>query len=316
MDYVTLGRTQLKVSVAGLGCGGASRLGQQQGLSKQRSIDIVKRAIDLGVNFIDTALVYGTETIVGKAVQHQRDHVVISSKARVIQCGAAVDGDELCSSAEYIKRLESSLKHLNTDYIDIFHLHGIMAHQLEYCVNELVPALQRAREQGKIRFIGLTERFIHDTNHQTLMKALKYDCFDVFMVGFNLLNFSARKVLQLIRQKQIGTLCMFALRRALSDEQALMETLRQAAARGQLAADVLTGNPLDFIVERGYASSLTDAAYRFCRHEPGIDVVLTGTGNIEHLQSNIAAINEPPLAAAAQQRIATLFGNVDCISGN
>ena len=317
MHYTTLGRTQLRVSAAGLGCGGSSRLGQQQGMNEQHSIDVVKRAIDLGVNFIDTAMVYGTEEIVGKAVKGQRDRVVISSKARIIQCGAAVDGEELCTSTDYGKRLDGCLQRLGTDYIDIFHLHGVMAHQLDYCVEQLVPALQRARDQGKIRFIGLTERFIHDTTHQALLKALGYDCFDVFMVGFNLLNFSARRqALAITRQHNIGTLCMFALRRALSNETVLMETLRRAVDGGQLSPQVLTANPLAWLVEQGYASSLTDAAYRFCRHEPGINVVLTGTGNIEHLESNIASINEPPLAPTAQQRIETLFGAVDCVSGN
>ena len=67
MEQVVLGRTGLKTSVAGLGCGGHSRLGQATGRSEKESIEIVKRALDLGVDFIDTARVYGTEGIVGKA---------------------------------------------------------------------------------------------------------------------------------------------------------------------------------------------------------------------------------------------------------
>ena len=69
MQYTTLGRTGLKVSVAGLGCGGHSRLGQKTGRTEQESIQVVRQALDLGINLIDTAEAYGTESIVGKAIQ-------------------------------------------------------------------------------------------------------------------------------------------------------------------------------------------------------------------------------------------------------
>ena len=68
MDYVTFGRTGLNVSVMGLGCGGPSRIGMSADKSEAESVDIVRRALDAGVNFIDTAEGYGTEGIVGKAI--------------------------------------------------------------------------------------------------------------------------------------------------------------------------------------------------------------------------------------------------------
>jgi len=61
---------------------------------------------------------------------------------------------------------------------------------------------------------------------------------------------------------------------------------------------------------------VVEAAYRFCRHEPGADVVLTGTGDTAHLEANIAAIQAGPLAANIQDRLTRLFGGVDSISGN
>ncbi len=68
MQYTGLGRTGLRVSVAGFGCGGSSRLGQAQGASTAQSVALVRRAIDLGVNFFDTAEAYGTEAILGQAI--------------------------------------------------------------------------------------------------------------------------------------------------------------------------------------------------------------------------------------------------------
>ena len=82
MEYTTLGRTGLRVSVAGLGCGGPSRLGMRNDpQTASNAIALVKLAMDLGVNFIDTAQTYGTEPIVGKAIAGvPRDRLVISTK--------------------------------------------------------------------------------------------------------------------------------------------------------------------------------------------------------------------------------------------
>ena len=81
MQHTTLGRTGMQVSVAGLGCGGHSRLGQSYGASEDESIAVIRRALDLGINLVDTAQVYGTESIVGKAIRGRRDEVVLSTKA-------------------------------------------------------------------------------------------------------------------------------------------------------------------------------------------------------------------------------------------
>ena len=82
MEYRPLGRTGLKVSVAGLGCGGNSRLGLGRGASVDDCISVVRTAVDLGVNFLDTAEAYGTEQIVGAAARfYDRDKLVISTKA-------------------------------------------------------------------------------------------------------------------------------------------------------------------------------------------------------------------------------------------
>jgi L-galactose dehydrogenase len=69
MDYVNLGRTGLKVSVAGLGCGGFSRLGLGTGKSRAEAVALVRQALDMGVNLLDTAAVYGTEAVVGEAIK-------------------------------------------------------------------------------------------------------------------------------------------------------------------------------------------------------------------------------------------------------
>ena len=75
-------------------------------------------------------------------------------------------------------------------------------------------------------------------------------------------------------------------------------------------------NPLGFLLEDGVAASIPEAAYRFCRYEPGIDVVLSGTGNIEHLEQNVRSLLMPPLPSWAVERLHTMFDAVDNVSGN
>src|ERR1700752_4215729 len=118
MDYTTLGRTGLKVSVAGLGSGGFSRLGLAHGKSEADAIGIIHQAFDLGVNLFDTAAAYDTEWVLGNALRAMpRDRVVICSKAPfgVSNPNAAAE--------RAVASLDRSLKELSTDYIDVYQLH-------------------------------------------------------------------------------------------------------------------------------------------------------------------------------------------------
>lgn len=316
MDYVKLGRTELSVSVAGLGCGGHSRLGQSQGATKGASVDLVRGALDLGINFIDTAAAYGTEEIVGQAIRDSRDKVVLSSKTIITT--PEKSSVDLINAAQLRANLEQSLKTLRTDYIDVFHLHAVALSQYDHCCAELVPELLRLRDEGKIRFLGITERFIQDTTHMMLDVALRDDIWDVMMVGFNLLNPGARAtVFPLTQDKQIATLIMFAVRRALSNPGALVDLIRELSDSGLIDPDILDpADPLGFLRDNGSATSAANAAYRFCRHEPGVDVVLTGTGNLTHLQENAASICQGPLRPESREKLKNLFGAIDSVSGN
>jgi L-galactose dehydrogenase len=313
MEYTTLGRTGLQVSVAGLGCGGPSRLGQATGKTEQESIVVVRQALDLGINLIDTAEAYGTESIVGKALEGvRRDQVVIATK-KILP-----SSDQTDPVGELKRGLEQSLRRLRTDYVDIYFLHGVRPEQYPYAYDTFVPVLQRMRDEGKLRAVGITEAFIPDPQHRMLQQALEANCWDVMMVGFSLLNPSARtRVFVQTRKKNIGVLGMFAVRRALSQPallQALISNLRKS---GQITPDACDDDdPLGFLTAGGKAATIPEAAYRFCRYEPGMHTVLTGTGNVGHLKENVASLLKPPLAQADLQRLERIFGNVDSVSGN
>lgn len=314
MEYTSLGKTGLKVSVVGLGCGGPSRLGLRDNAgSREHAIGIVRRAIDLGINFIDTAESYGTEGIVGKAIAGiPRDRVVISTKKTLPEARHGHPDDE-------IKRgLEQSLKDLGTDYVDVYHLHGVEPKDYDFAKERLMPAMRWLRDQGKIRFIGVTEGFVQDPTHQMLQQSLKEDLWDVVMVGFNLLNPSARRaVFPVTGSKHVGVLNMFAVRRALSQPDRLKAVVADLIRKGAIPRHALNaGDPFDFILGEGLVKTLPEVAYRFCRHERGVDVVLTGTSNPAHLQDNVKAILKPALPQPALKKLEALFGNVDFVTGN
>ena len=313
MQYTTLGRTGLKVSVAGLGCGGHSRLGQRTGKTEQESIGVVHRALDLGINLIDTAEAYKTEKIVGKAIQGiRRDQVVISTKK------LCPSNDSKNPSGELRRGVEQSLKRLQTDYVDVFYLHGVRPKQYQYARDTLAPVLGQLREEGKIRFVGVTEAFIPDPQHAMLKLALEDDCWDVMMVGFNLLNQSARqRVFPKTQAKNIGIMDMFAVRNALSRPDHLQKLLAELKDNKQIDPALCDRkDPLGFLTENAKAETIPEAAYRYCRHEPGIDTVLIGTGNVDHLKENVASLLKEPLVQEDRRRLGEIFGQVDSVSGN
>jgi L-galactose dehydrogenase len=318
MKQVKLGKTGLEVGVAGLGSGGSSRLGQGYGFSREDSIKVIKAALDMGITFFDTAAVYKTEEIVGEGLLGQRDEVVISTKVQVIKPGSSASGDDMALPKQIRDGLETSLKKLQTDYIDIFHLHGVMPDQYGYCVEHLMPELIKMREQGKIRYIGITERFISDTDHIMLSKAVTDDFWDVMMIGLNFLNPSARKSLfPITQQKGIATLIMFAVRTALSKTSVLKELLQEMADQNLIDQVIASEpEPLKFLTDAGVASSIMDAAYRFCRFEPGAEVILTGTGNIDHLRQNVVSIDTLSLPSETLNQLDAIFGHVNTVSGN
>lgn len=312
MEKVTLGRTGLKVSAAGLGCGGFSRLGLfSKGIDN--ACAIIKYAYENGVNFFDTAEIYGTQSAVGKGLEGiPRDRYVLSSKFMYVTPERVIKpADEL------EKCVDSCLKELKTDYIDIFNLHGVIPQVYCKVRDRFYPKLLNMKEKGKIRFVGITELFGSDNSHKALKLALPDDIWDVVMLGYNILNPSAAKtILPATLEKNIGTLCMFAVRSSLSDTSKLALDVRKMIEAHQADENLVKEeNTLDFLIDNGYAGSITEAAYRFCRHTKGIDVTLTGTGSLEHLASNLTSLAMPPLPQDALEMLERMFGNVDCVSG-
>src|SRR5439155_25464890 len=213
MHYTTLGRTGLRVSVAGLGTGGFSRLGLRAGKTEDEAARLILEAVSLSVNFIDTAPSYGTEGVVGRALKSiPRQSVVIATKASVHRNG------EWWPPERVVASLDNSLRLMGTDYVDVFNLHGVEAHEYDYALNTIAPALLAQKAKGKIRHIGVTENSINDFTNAMLARALRDGVWEVVMVGFHMLHQGARsKVFPITRERGIGTLWMFAVRSIFAD---------------------------------------------------------------------------------------------------
>lgn len=305
MHYHPLGNTGLTVSVAGLGCGGNSRLGLGRGASFDECVGVARAAIDLGVNFLDTAEVYGTEEIVGAAVKaYDRDRLVISTKA-------LFRTDDTADTVT--QKVEASLKRLGLDHVDIFHFHAVGPTAYEHHRDVLAPALLRLREQGKVRHVGLTETGPRDPDQAMLSRAVEEAPWEVIMLAYSLVNQGARtRVFPVTVRRGIGTLLMFVVRNIFSNDAYRRAVFAKLVEDGRLDASLLSGgaDPLAFLVSEGGAASITDAAYRYARHEKGADVILFGTGNKAHVKANIESILRPPLPAPVVERLHRTFGHL------
>src|SRR5471030_1480549 len=274
MEYRSLGKTGLNVSVAGLGCGGNSRLGLGRGASVDDCVAVVRTAVDLGVNFLDTAEAYGTEEIVGAAARsYDRDRLVISTKA-IFKAG-----DDTAETVT--RRVDAALRRLGLDYVDIFHFHAVNPAAYDYHRDVLAPALIKLKEQGKVRHIGITETSPNDPDQRMLAQAIEEAPWEVTMLAYSLMNQGARhRIFPTTQRRGIGTLLMFVVRNIFSNTAYRREVFAKLVEQGHLEPSILSdGDPLGFLVADGAAENITDAAYRYARHEQGADVILFGTGN-------------------------------------
>jgi aryl-alcohol dehydrogenase-like predicted oxidoreductase len=267
-------------------------------------------AVDLGINFIDTAAAYGTEGVIGRALTAlQRDQVVISTKSTVRRDGGRITPKGL------VANIDNSLRVMRVEHVDVFNLHGVQSDDYGYALETLAPVLDAEKRKGKIRHIGITEAAIADHTNEMLKRALRDPVWEVFMVAFHMMHQGARtNVFAQTQAKGIGTLLMFAVRGIFADPPRVAREVKELAAKGLVDPSLAaTDDPLGFLIHDGGASNLVEAAYRYARHEPGVDVVLFGTGDAAHLRSNVASLLKPPLPDADRAKLAALFGHLSGI---
>ena len=155
MRFGKLGHSPLKVSVLGLGCMGMSEFYGSR--SEEESVETIHRALDLGVNLLDTADAYGrgaNEELVGRALQGRRDQAVLATKFGIVREGdGSITG--INGRPEYVRQAcEASLRRLQVETIDLYYQHRV---DRTVPIEETVGAMSRLVEEGKVRFLGLSE---------------------------------------------------------------------------------------------------------------------------------------------------------------
>jgi aryl-alcohol dehydrogenase-like predicted oxidoreductase len=308
MHYRRLGRTGLNTSLLGLGSGGASTLGQSVNLPASESIRLVRRALEAGVNMIDTAPSYHqSESLIGAALEGvPRDRYILTTKFQPF-----VQGQELHAASDLRTVLEQSLRRLRTEYVDVLYLHGVGPEPFAHTRERFVPEMIAARDAGLIRFLGVTERYQTDHKHAMAELALSDGVFDVLMVGLNLMSPAAvTSALPRAAQADVGIVVMCAVRSVLVHPEQVEAYVRRWQNEGLLKAGTIEPDgALDWLLD-GNAQSITAAAYKFAAAHPAVGSVLTGTANMRHFEDNLEAILGPPLPDETFQRVIDVFGPV------
>ncbi len=310
MEYRTLGRTGFEVSLLSLGSGGARTLGQALGYSQDQQTALVRRALDLGVNLIDTSSQYGdSEAILGRALAGvPRDSYFLTTKWLVLEDGKLVPDPALLTSG-----VEESLSRLRTDYVDVMMFHGPMPDEYPDIVGKVYPAMERLREQGKVRAVGISTRYVMDPAQVTGDLALERnpELFDVVMVKYGILNqHAAVRMLPRAIEHDVGVMNMAVVREKLPDPALLEQLIRDWKVAGHVPAGALPDeDPLGWLLHDD-VDSVVSAGYRFAADHPAIATVITGTASISHLEANAAALETPRLSCGDTKRLKDLFGHI------
>ena len=310
MEYRKLGKTGLKVSLASFGTGGPSQFGQRRGLEQEQQTALVHRCLELGVNLFDTHEGYGeSERILGAALRGvPRDSYHLVTKWSY-HSGGGIGRD----ASAFKDSMERSLRRLNTDYVDVMMIHGILAEEYDSVAERFVPTLERLCAQGKVRYKGFSTRYIADPAQEIVPFALERDpdLWDVVMLKYGILNqIMANKALPLTMEHDVGVLNMASVRIKLPVPALLEELIAEWKSKGYISQDSMPAqDPLGWLVH-DEVDSVVSAAYKFAADHPAVTSVITGTSTMQHLEANIAALEEPRLPEEDSARLKSLFGDI------
>ena len=323
MQLRVFGRSGMQLSVLGFGCGAVGGLMVRGDHADQERT--VARALEAGVNYFDTAVQYGdgeSEKNIGRILQKLKPaNAVVGTKVRIPPDDYRRIGEAIATS------LDGSLGRLRRDSLDIFHLHnpitekeGGAALSANQVLGEVVPAFERLRQQGKVRFLGLTA--VGDT--AALHQVIDSRAFDSAQVVYNMLNPSAAEALPINYPAQdygrlfdhtkaagvgvvgIRVLAGGALSGSAERHPIASPPPEPIGSAMSYEGDIERARRLTALVKEGFAASLTEAATRFSLSHPAMGTILVGIATPGQFDDALAAVQKGPLPAAALERLSAL----------
>jgi aryl-alcohol dehydrogenase-like predicted oxidoreductase len=295
MEYRILGRTNIEVSEIGFGGWGIGGGGMWQQTDDAESMRALHRAADLGVNFYDTALVYGnghSERLIGKFFKERKERFTVATKIPPINGKwPAREGSKLSEVFTYdhiIQCTEQSLRNLNIDSVDLQQFHvwnDDWTNEKEWS-----DAIAKLKEQGKIRFVGIS---INDRQPENALKVAATGLIDTFQVIYNIFEQTPEeKLFPYCRKHNIGILARVPL-----DEGGLTGLLTPGTTfspgdfreyyfrEGRLKKTVERVEKLKAML-RNEAAYLPELALRFCLQHPAVSTVIPGMRKVSNVEKN------------------------------
>jgi aryl-alcohol dehydrogenase-like predicted oxidoreductase len=332
MQYRTLGKTGLKVSALGFGCGAVGGLLVRGEYAEMRRV--VARALEAGITYFDTARMYGdgqSETNLGRVLEELQAKVVVGTKVQLA-------GGEMAQIEQAITRsLEGSLRRLRRDCVDLFQLHNSIALNRQpergwvgsADVEPVIHTFERLQQQGKIRFWGLNG--LGET--AALQQAIAHSGTYTIQSCYNLLNptagqptptnFPFQDYAQLIDRaaaQQAGVIAIRVLAAGALSGSAqrhplAAQTVAPITSGQDLAEDATRAHAFDFLVNEGHSATLAEAAIRFAISKPEISTALVGISSMDQLNTAIAAAEKGPLPMAALARLPSVWAGFATANG-
>ena len=323
MEMRTFGRTGMRVSILGFGCGAVGGLMVRGDPADQEYA--VARALDAGINYFDTAVQYGdgeSERKLGRILKTLKpSNAIVGTKVRIPPADFGRIGDVVATS------LDGSLQRLGMESVGIFHLHNPITQNggedslsARHVLDEVVPAFDRARQQGKIRFLGITA--VGDT--QALHEVIGARVFDSAQVSYNMLNPSAASALpqnypaqdygrlfDKTKAAEVGVVGIRVLAGGALSGSAERHPIASPppepiGSAASYDADLARAQRLMPLVQEGFASDLAELATRFAISHPAMGTILVGMATPQQFEHALAAVQKGPLPQAALDRIAVL----------
>jgi aryl-alcohol dehydrogenase-like predicted oxidoreductase len=301
MKYTNLGRTGLKISRICLGCMSYGLKERKWGLDEEQSRPFFKRALELGINFFDTANMYGngaSEEVTGRALRDfaKRDEVVIATKV-FFTMRPDVNGRGLSRKA-IMTEIDHSLRRLGTDYVDLYQIHRW---DYETLIEETLEALHDVVKAGKTRYIGASSMFAWQFCKALYLADLRgWTRFVSMQPHYNLLNREEeREMLPLCLAEGIGVLPWSPLARG---RLARAWETQPSTVRGQsdeYAKKLYSGNEeadkpvVDRLGEIAKARGIPRAqiALAWLLHKPAVTAPIVGATKAHHLEEAVAALD-------------------------